>query len=574
MLTSSCHSKSDKGNSVVILNKKDYTERMEQLLSDTTKFKKLNVKPGKDYNFLINQELRISRTLKEIRDRGAMTDKLYQRLNPTGTQPSVLYGLAKVHKPLVDNIPKLRPILSAINTPTYKLSQYMNKLLKPFTTNEYTARDSFAFANDIRMQDHTQYMCSLDVDSLFTNIPLTETVGICADLLFADKMICDGLTKDDFLKLLTIATTESFILFNGSHYQQVDGVAMGSPLGPTLANIFLGHKELQWLNDCPAHYKPSYYKRYVDDIFVLFKDESHLELFKAYFNTQHPNMNFTSETEQDNALPFLDVYVTRDQSCFNTSVYRKPTFSGVYTNYDSYIPMIYKTGLVSTLLQRSFRICTNWIQVDTEIKKIKSILTMNAYPNMLLDRKISNFLNNVCKTTTIQSVEPQEALQIILPFLGSFTKRVENKIKQSIKQHLPNVKINFIYRASSRLRTLLSFKDKIPPHLTSGVVYKYTCSRCKSTYIGETIRHAKRRFCEHIGVSALSNQPVLSPPPSRIRDHKRQCNSNPTMKDFTVIGRDIVSEQRLLIKESLFIQKDKPCMNVQGASTPLFLFKN
>ena len=104
---------------------------------------------------------------------------------------------------------------------------------------------------------------------------------------------------------------------------------MGSPLGPTLANIFLGHKEVQWLNDCPAHYKPSYYRRYVDDIFVLFKDESHLELFKAYFNTQHSNMNFTSESEQDNALPFLDVYVSRDQSCFITSVYRKPTFSGV-----------------------------------------------------------------------------------------------------------------------------------------------------------------------------------------------------------------------------------------------------
>ena len=557
----------------MILDKKDYNDRMEQLLSDTTKFKKLDISPGKDYNFVINQELRISKTLKEMRNRGAMTDHLYNRLNPTGTQPSVMYGLGKIHKPLIDSIPKFRPILSAINTPTYKLSQYINQLLKPFTTNEFTARDSFAFAKDIRSQDHTQFMCSLDVDSLFTNIPLIETVNICADLLFADRFICDGLTKTDFINLLTMATTESFILFNGSYYKQVDGVAMGSPLGPTLANIFLGHNERQWLMDCPTKFKPTYYRRYVDDIFVLFNDKSHLEQFKTYFNAQHPNMNFTSEIEIDNALAFLDVHVIRDLTSFNTSVYRKPTFSGVYTNHDSYIPLIYKTGLVSTLLQRSFRICTSWTQIDIEIKKIKSILTMNAYPTMLLDRLISKFLNNVNNPAVIHTVEPQ-TLQIMLPFLGNFTKRVENKIRHSMKQHLPSVKINFIYKASSRLRTLLSFKDKLPSQLTSGIVYKYTCSRCKSTYIGETIRHAKRRFCEHLGTSALSNKPVLNPAPSRIRDHKKHCSIESSISDFSIIARDCVNEQRLLIKEALLIQKEKPNMNIQGASTPLFLFKN
>ena len=86
-------------------------------------------------------------------------------------------------------------------------------------------------------------MASLDVDSLFTNIPLYETIDICADLLFRDNPIVDGLNKSEFKQLLTLATTESFILFNGSYYRQIDGVAMGSPLGPTLANIFLGYNE-------------------------------------------------------------------------------------------------------------------------------------------------------------------------------------------------------------------------------------------------------------------------------------------------------------------------------------------
>ena len=186
-----------------------------------------------------------------MKNSGAMPDSLYEHLNPTGTQPSVLYGLAKVDKPTVNNMTKLRPILSAINSPTYKLSQYMNQLLKPFTTSQYTAKDSFSFAVDISKQDPSHYMSSLDVDSLFTNIPLNETVKICSSLLFHDKPIVDGLTKNEFEQLLTIATTESLILFNDNYYQQIDGVAMGSPLGPTLANVFLCHHEQQWLDTAP-----------------------------------------------------------------------------------------------------------------------------------------------------------------------------------------------------------------------------------------------------------------------------------------------------------------------------------
>ena len=107
-----------------------------------------------------------------LEKKGAMTISLYNELRPVGTQPSVLYGLGKVHKATVNNIPKLRPILSAVNTPTYKLSQYLNKLMKPLTTNQYTAKDSFSFTEDIRKQDSTLSMASLDIDSLFTDIPL------------------------------------------------------------------------------------------------------------------------------------------------------------------------------------------------------------------------------------------------------------------------------------------------------------------------------------------------------------------------------------------------------------------
>ena len=86
-------------------------------------------------------------------------------------------------------------------------------------------------------------MASFDIDSLFTNVPLDETIDICVKKLFGRKRKFEGFTKEQFKKLLSLAVKNSCFLFNGEYYEQVDGVAMGSPLGPTLANIFLCHHE-------------------------------------------------------------------------------------------------------------------------------------------------------------------------------------------------------------------------------------------------------------------------------------------------------------------------------------------
>ena len=150
-----------------------------------------------------------------------------------------MYGLAKVHKQLVNGFPKLRPILSAINTPTYKIAQFLVNIMEPLTKDQYTVKDSFEFCNDIRSQNQTKFMASFDIDSLFTNIPLDETITICCNKLFESQNLVEGLSKSQFRSLLELATKESFILFNGEHYKQIDGVAMGSTLGHTLVNVFL-----------------------------------------------------------------------------------------------------------------------------------------------------------------------------------------------------------------------------------------------------------------------------------------------------------------------------------------------
>ena len=94
-------------------------------------------------------------------------------------------------------------------------------------------------------------MVSLDVDSLFTNVPLDETIKICIDELFKSEMTVCGLNRKEMFEMLSLTLKESIILFDNKYYSQIDGVAMGSPLGPTLANIFLCYHESNWLKDCP-----------------------------------------------------------------------------------------------------------------------------------------------------------------------------------------------------------------------------------------------------------------------------------------------------------------------------------
>ena len=127
------------------------------------------------------------------------------------------------------------------------------------------------------------------------------------------------------------------------------GVAMGSLLGPALANIFMCSFESKWFRDCPNDLKPVFYRRYIDDIFVLFSTPDHADKFREYLPSKHPNINFFIEKEEDYRLPFLDIKIFRENDKFATSVYRKKTFSGVYSNFKSFIPKTCKIGLIKLL---------------------------------------------------------------------------------------------------------------------------------------------------------------------------------------------------------------------------------
>ena len=261
--------------------------------------------------------------------------------------------------------PPFRPTLSALQTPTYNLAKFLVPILNPLTKNEYTGKDSFQFAEEICEQDPTLTMGSLDVDSLFTNIPLDETIDICINKLFENTDTVESFKKSELKQLLCLATKESYFIFNSLLYKQIDAVAMGSPLRSFLGNAILSYYEKNWLNSCPQGFKPVFYRRYVDDIFLLFKSNDQLKYFQDFLNSCRINMSHQ---------------VIREQGKFTTTVYRKPTFSGVYSNFESFLPSVYKFGMVYTLVYRCFRISSNWTQFHTELTFLKRIFRKNGYP--------------------------------------------------------------------------------------------------------------------------------------------------------------------------------------------------
>ena len=111
--------------------------------------------------------------------------------------------------------------------------------MNSITSNDIIVKDTFCFAKEIDEQDSSLVMDTLDVDSLFTNIPLDKTIDICTNTIYSEQDVIQRISKEEFRNLLSLATKESYFIFNEVLYKQKDGVAMGSPLGPTLANAFL-----------------------------------------------------------------------------------------------------------------------------------------------------------------------------------------------------------------------------------------------------------------------------------------------------------------------------------------------
>ena len=214
-----------------------------------------------------------------------------------------------------------------------------------------------------------------------------------------------------------------------------------------------------------------------------------LSFFK-WMNKQHPSITFTKEEEQDNKLSFLDVLLTRTtDGSIVTSIYRKPTFSGLYMKWDSFVPKWYKKGLVHCLVFRAWKLCSSYVLFHSEILFVKELLMSNGYPANFIDSIVHRFLSKQFSNTDVmQPYGPHKRrVYLCLPYVGELaTNKFARQIRRLIAKIAPCVELRLVFRAAQKLSCLTRLKSKLNILSRSGVVYQISCSQCEAFYVGKT----------------------------------------------------------------------------------------
>lgn len=556
----------DKGKGVVIMNREDYCRKMMNILGDVSKFRPSDIDP---FKLSIKLEDKLNRYLLKLNNSNIITDDLYNVLRASGTSLGVLYGSPKVHK---TDCP-LRPILAAYNTHNYKLAKYLSNLLIPYTSSEHTLTNSLQFVNQILPHNGSHIMASFDVESLYTNVPLREAIEITANTVYDNPLHTFPFSKDIFIKLLELATLDSFFVFDHGVYQQIDGVAMGSPLAPALANIFLIYLEKKLFssdNNTNAHW-PTFYKRYVDDTFATFRQREDIEIFLTSINSLHEQIKFTVEIESDSALPFLDVRITRSNNTFSSGVYRKGSFTGLGTNFLSCCPRIFKINACKTLIFRAYHLSSSLMTFHREMEFLESFFKSNSVPMQIFHRCTRNFLDKIYRPSQPITTVSKELRYFSLPYIGKLTSKLNRELVALLSSAFPTIEFRLVYSNPYCIGTLLPYKDKFCSAMRSSVVYHYKCPRCNlGTYIGSTSRLLRVRMSEHFGISHRTSEPLTQKENSPIARHAERCHVYFNLRDVTII-ETASDEKSLRIAESILIRKNNPSLNRDVAAYPLLL---
>ena len=260
-------------------------------------------------------------------------------------------------------------------------------------------------------------------------------------------------------------------------HRQIDGVAMGSPLGPTAANIFVGYYETLLFKRVN---KPLMYYQYVDDTFAAFIDEDKCNEFLSHLNSLHPSLRFTFEKECNRNLPFLDVLVEKNDHEFVTSTYKKPTFTGQYIRWNFFCPMKRKINLMfcNLLVHRALVICSE-STLQNELTNICTILINNGYPEDVINIAITKKMNQFCRPTQLG---PKKRLVCLhLPCLDKVSIRYKMQIKTAVKCCYFAVEPSIVYTTRKLLPA--SQKDILPAPHQSNIAHQFLC-HCDSRYEG------------------------------------------------------------------------------------------
>ena len=528
----------DKGRGVVIMNRADYVQKMNTILNDSSAFTLIHHDPTLD------TESDLNTFLLELKKEGFITEQEYKLSYSTGSRPARIYGLPKLHKAR-ENYP-LRPVMSATKTVTYGLGKMLANRLNTIRTSPYIIKDSFDFIQKIKQLElGNRTMVSFDVTSLFTRVPLTYTIDLILNKMYPkcsakckykqrSRLCTECRKRYNFEYLLRLATSKTHFIFDKKMYIQHNGVAMGASLAPIIADIFMSHLKETLMDRLRQNGVCQWY-RYVDDTFVIIEPTTKIENLLEILNNFHQSIKFTYQLEMNATLPFLDTWVIRSANTkkFQTALYRKDTFTGLITKWNSFVPINYKKASVVTMIQRALTICSTYSLLAIELDNIRAIGLHNGYPISFIDQTIriglSKHLNRSVTTDVIIFTCDKQKMYVEIPYTGAATHSFQRKLANIAAKLRPDLDVRFFARPPPSIQMFFPNKDPIPKYLKSDIVYSIKCTDCDAIYVGETERQAIRRLWEHGAPKTLFQDQLISVYPTN-QEHSNKAQ--PTLTQY------------------------------------------
>ena len=291
----------DKGTCLVVMDK-EYINKAQDLLKEEA----YKIIPEDHTN---KQKNKVIQLLKKIKTEGGINEENYKKMYPTGAGIPKFYGLPKVHK---TGVP-LRPIVSSRGSVTYNTSKELARILKPLagrtSLSVQNTMDFVEQVKNIRLQPQ-ECIVSYYVKALFTSVPRKPAIKIIKQLLEDDKELPQrtSMTVHNIICLLEFCLNNTCFIFQGRFHEQTEGAAMGSPLSPIIANLYMEAFEKQAISTAP--HPPTFWRRFVDDTFVIIQ-KTQEDIFFQHINSIDEKIQFTKEASRgDGSMPFLDTLVT------------------------------------------------------------------------------------------------------------------------------------------------------------------------------------------------------------------------------------------------------------------------
>ena len=400
-----------------------------------------------------------------------MDDITYRRMYPTWAVIPKFYGLPKVHK---ENTP-LRPIVSSIGSVTYGVAKELSRIIKPLVgSTEHHVNNSKEFIEEVKKIKLEEGECitSYDVSALFTSVPIPSALDIINNKLQQDAELHNrtNMTTPNIIELLDFCLHNTNFTFQGVFYQQTKGAAMGSPVSPIVANIFMEAFESRALST--ALHTPKFWRWYVDDTCVI-QDQAHKEEFLHHINSVDNATQFTvEEAKEDGSIPFLDTLIIPEQNgTFSIGVYRKPTHTDLYLPWDNNHNLSAKYSVIKTLTHRAYTICSTPNLLEKELNHLEEALGHCKYPKWAIKKVFKQQQQQQRKEnkhrprTTNKSIKRSH---IVIPYVPGICESIKNIGKKH--------GVEVYFKGSRTLKNILvSPKDKDEMTNKNSIIYSYCC---------------------------------------------------------------------------------------------------